>query len=474
MRSSRPTTPQSAEATRIRSPARRARLGGEAPEVEVLEEHAGVDLRGRRRRRLRSVALRSSSRVRPGPMPSRARPFFALPRPRRSTTPSRRSRCGRSAGWASAPSSSGGPAPWRRTCPRRAGGGRARRRAYPPWSDRSVWVLERNHPEARRETRLSGSVSEEYAQWPFPASNVSSPPASSSSARAAPGCGRRSRSPSAVCRCSSWPSARARTRTPCSPRAASTRRSARWTPRTRPRSTPPTRSPRATGSATRGSSSSSSRARRRRSTSSSSGARASHREDDGELSQRFFGAHTLAADVLRRRLHGPRDPDGARRAAPRSCPSTSTTAWSSPGCSRPTAASSAPTASTSRPARRTSSTPMPSSSPPAGTRGSTGAPPRAATRTSARACASPCRPAGGCRTWSSSSSTRPGWSRPRTPPGRSSPRRSAARAASCATRTASASWSATTPSGGSSPPATASRWRTTRRSTRAAAPRTAA
>ena len=54
------------------------------------------------------------------------------------------------------------------------------------------------------------------------------------------------------------------------------------------------------------------------------------------------------------------------------------------------------------------------------------------------------------RTWSSSSSTRPGW--------RASayccPRLPAARAASCATRMASASWSATPPRSRTSPPAT--------------------
>ena len=58
--------------------------------------------------------------------------------------------------------------------------------------------------------------------------------------------------------------------------------------------------------------------------------------------------------------------------------------------------------------------------------------------------------------------------------GRSSPRPCAARAGSCATPPASASWSATTRSGSSSPPATASPSPTTRRSPRAAEPSTEA
>ena len=66
-------------------------------------------------------------------------------------------------------------------------------------------------------------------------------------------------------------------------------------------------------------------------------------------------------------------------------------------------------------------------------------------------------------TWSSSSSIRPGWSGRRASSGCSSPRRCAARAASCATPTASGSWSATTRSGSSSRRATSWRARSTRR-----------
>ena len=78
--------------------------------------------------------------------------------------------------------------------------------------------------------------------------------------------------------------------------------------------------------------------------------------------------------------------------------------------------------------------------------------------------------AAGCATWNWSSFTRPAWSYPEEAAGRSSPRPCAVRAASCATPTASATWSATTPCDWSSPHATASRWRTTRRSSKAAAP----
>ena len=108
--------------------------------------------------------------------------------------------------------------------------------------------------------------------------------------------------------------------------------------------------------------------------------------------------------------------------------------------------------------------PSRSSSRPAASARSSGPPPTR-TRSPATAWASSGARACRWRTWSSSSSTRPAW------PGSASccPRPRAARAASCATRTASASWSATPRPSRTSRRATWSPGRWPTRSARAAA-----
>ena len=125
----------------------------------------------------------------------------------------------------------------------------------------------------------------------------------------------RPRRPASRCACSA--SARSSTRTPCSRRAASTRRSGRAIPRTPGSSTSPTRCARATCSGdprmveilARESPARGPRAGRL-------GLRV--RADPGRRARpAVLRRPSLAADVLRGRLHGPRDPAHARSAGRR-------------------------------------------------------------------------------------------------------------------------------------------------------------
>ena len=163
----------------------------------------------------------------------------------------------------------------------------------------------------------------------------------------AAGCARRSSSPSGACRCCAWASAAATTRTPCSRPAASTPRSGRWIPRTAGSSTPQTRCGRVTGSAIRVSV----ELLCREAPAAIDdlvrwGARLGPRggrTSDPALLRRS----SLPADLLRGRLHRPRDPADPRRRALRRSASRSETTSTSRACSSTTVASSAPTASTS-------------------------------------------------------------------------------------------------------------------------------
>ena len=130
-------------------------------------------------------------------------------------------------------------------------------------------------------------------------------------------------------------------------RAASTPRSGRWIPRTAGSSTPPTRCGRATGWPTRSASSSSAARRRARSTISCARARSLAREDDGRLTQRFFGAHRWRRTCFAGDYTGREIQRVARSGAPRSSASRCATTCTSRACSCTTAASSARTASTS-------------------------------------------------------------------------------------------------------------------------------
>ena len=132
------------------------------------------------------------------------------------------------------------------------------------------------------------------------------------------------------------------------------------------------------------------------------------REQDGRISQRFFGAHTFRRTAFAGDYTGLELQRTLIRRTAQLADSRSSTRPTSPNCSSATMSSSVPTASTSRTAPATPSTPMPSSSPPVGTPGSGDAHRLAATKTPVTLSVWRSRRAGGSAIRSSSSSIRPG------------------------------------------------------------------
>ena len=127
----------------------------------------------------------------------------------------------------------------------------------------------------------------------------------------------------------------------------------------------------------------------------------------------------VPANVFRGRLHGPRDPADAGRPSRRARGRHSRRRLRDPTARRTTAASFGAYGFDVDDGAPAASSPTRSCSPPGVTRGSGAAPLPGATRTPAMRCASPPMRAAGCATWSSSSSTPPGWCTRRSLRGRS-------------------------------------------------------